>query len=88
MLRARGFVMSCCAWFLGDDLDREDVVAEAQAALWGAVVDWKPDGGAPFDTFARWRLRTALRGLLRRSRMVRGFGHDAFVSLDDEEAAS
>lgn len=88
MLRACGFVMRCCSWFFGDDLDRDDVIAEAQAALWQAVLDWQPDGGAPFDTFARWRLRTALRGLLRRSRLVRSFGSECFVGLDDEEAAS
>lgn len=76
----RPFVVSICRWYFGDDLDGDDVVQTGTAAFWGAVIDWDPKG-APFDTFARWRVRGALAKLLRGSCQVRG--SKQYSGLDD-----
>jgi Sigma-70 region 2 len=79
---ARGFLMKCARWFIGDDLPAEDVLQEARLAMWGAMLDWD-ETRAPFDTHCRWRIRTALGKMLRESRMVRGRVPEDFVG-DDE----
>lgn len=79
---AKGFLHKCASWFIGDDMPREDVLQEARLAMWGAMLDWDPER-APFDTHARWRIRTALGGMLRASRLVRGKKPDYFVGTED-----
>lgn len=74
------FMRKCVEWFKGDDVDEEDLMQTATAAFWIACVDWEP-GRAPLLTFARWRVRTALRSVLRCSRIVRGASRDV-VQLD------
>lgn len=74
---ARGFVVKCARWFYGDDLPIEDVLQEAHLAMWRAMLDWD-EARAPFDTHARWRIRTALGGMLRASRLVRGKKPESF----------
>lgn len=79
---AKGFLHKCASWFIGDDMPREDVLQEARLAMWGAMLDWDPER-APFDTHARWRIRTALGSMLRASRLVRGKKPDYFVGTED-----
>lgn len=81
------FLRKCVAWFRGDDVDGDDLVQTATMAFWGACSDWQV-GRAPLLTFARWRIRTALRGVLRASRIVRGARRDALaLDLDDAFAS-
>lgn len=69
------FLWKCVSWFRGDDVDDDDLMQTAAAAFWQACCDWQP-GRAPLLSFARWRLRTALRSHLRSSRIVRGCDSD------------
>ncbi len=69
---SRGFIRKMAAKYYGDDVDQEDVDATAMLAFWRAVTTWQPDGGSPFDTWARWGMRMELQKMLRGSRMIRG----------------
>ena len=69
---SRGFIRKAAQKFYGDDVDQEDVDATAMLAFWRAVTTWLPDGGSPFDTWARWGMRMELQKMLRGSRMSRG----------------
>lgn len=92
LLDAEPFMRRCASWYRGDDIDDDDLMSTARLAVWSAVVDWDA-ARAPFDTHARWRIRTELGKLLRGSRIVRGAGKDAGVPFEDsvrvgEEIAS
>ena len=84
---AEPFIRRCAAWYFGPDLDHDDVMATARLAVWSCVLDWDERLGAPFDTWARWKVRTELGKLLRGSRMVRGRAPEDFVAEADEVAA-
>lgn len=75
------FTRKCVAWWQGDDVDPDDLMQTATVAFWIACAEWE-QGRAPLLTFARWRIRTALRGVLRASRIVRGANRDV-VQLDE-----
>lgn len=81
------FLRKCVAWFRGDDVDGDDLEQTATIAYWSACKDWE-QGRSPLLTFARWRIRTALRGVLRASRIVRGACRDVLqldaVGFDDD----
>lgn len=69
---SRGFIRKAAQKFYGDDVEQDDVDATAMMAFWRAVTTWQPDGGSPFDTWARWGMRMALQKMIRSSRMIRG----------------
>ncbi len=85
---SRGFIRKMAMRFYGDDLDQDDVDATAMMAFWRAVTTWQPDGGSPFDTWARWGMRMELQKMLRASRMIRGQKQErvSLASLDADEA--
>lgn len=85
---AEPFIRRCAAWYFGNDLDEDDVIVAAQLAVWSCVLDWDEALGAPFDTWARWKIRTDLGRMLRGSRIVRGFGKHAAVSFEDTVTTS
>lgn len=66
--------------FLGPDLETDDILAEARAAIWLGLLKWRP-GGRAFPHFARQGIRNALQKHLRGSRIVRGAGKFARVAL-------
>lgn len=84
---AEPFVRRCAAWYRGPDLDEDDLMATARLAVWSCVVDWDERRGAPFDTWARWKVRTELGRLLRGSRLVRGRAIEDFIREAEEHAA-
>ena len=47
-------------WFLGDDVDEDELRQVAETALWRAMESWRPEGGRRFLSFARWGVRNAL----------------------------
>ena len=69
---SRGFIRKAAQKFYGDDVEQEDVDATALLGFWRAVTTWLPDGGSPFDTWARWGMRLALQKMIRGTRMIRG----------------
>ena len=69
---SRGFIRKAAQKFYGDDVEQEDVDATAMLGFWRAVTTWLPDGGSPFDTWARWGMRMALQKMIRGTRMIRG----------------
>lgn len=69
---SRGFIRKTAKKYYGADVDQDDVDATAMLAFWRAVTTWQPDGGSPFDTWARWGMRMELQKMLRGSRMIRG----------------
>ncbi len=69
---SRGFIRKMSCRYYGSDVDQEDVDATAMLAFWRAVTTWQPDGGSPFDTWARWGMRMELQKMVRASRMIRG----------------
>lgn len=72
IMSSRGFIRKAAQKFYGDDVDQEDVDATAMLGFWRAVTTWLPDGGSPFDTWARWGMRMALQKMIRGTRMIRG----------------
>jgi hypothetical protein len=81
---SRGFIIKMARRYYGDDIDRDDVDATATMAFWRAVTTWQPDGGSPFDTWARWGMRQELQKMVRASRMIRGQKQErvSLASLD------
>jgi len=77
----RAFLHKQIRRFEGDDVDSDDLFSEAQQAAWSAALRWRPDGGAPFDTWARYAIRGALQKTLLRSRVVKGSQRGEVVSL-------
>lgn len=69
---SRGFIRKAAQKFYGGDVEQEDADATAMLAFWRAVTTWQPDGGSPFDTWARWGMRMELQKMVRASRMIRG----------------
>lgn len=69
---SRGFIRKAAQKFYGGDVEQEDVDATAMLGFWRAVTTWLPDGGSPFDTWARWGMRLALQKMIRGTRMIRG----------------
>lgn len=76
------FVEARVGWFLGDDVDRDDLVAAAQAAPWRAMVSWRPGGGRSFLSWARWGIRSALSTHVHLDRPVRCGRQIERVSVD------
>lgn len=74
-------------WFVGDDVDADELRQVAEAALWRAVESWRPGGGRGFLAFARWGIRNALGTFVNGDRQVRCGRRLDVVSLDDEDAA-
>jgi RNA polymerase sigma factor (sigma-70 family) len=79
--------------------DYDDLMQEGRIALFFALRDWRPEGGASFGTFAYARVMFAMRSLRQRSRRLgltgghgRRFKHDVSTpSMDapvDEDGRS
>lgn len=83
----RRFLEARVGWFVGDDVERDDLRAVAQVALWRAVETWRPDGGRSFLTFARWGVRNALELHVNADRQVRCGRRLSTVSIDDNDNA-
>lgn len=84
---SRGFIRRTASKFYGDDVEQEDADATAMMAFWRAVTTWQPDGGSPFDTWARWGMRMELQKMLRASRMIRGKKQErvSLASVDGDD---
>ena len=84
---SRGFIRKAAQKFYGGDVAREDVDATAMLGFWRAVTTWLPDGGSPFDTWARWGMRLALQKMIRGTRMIRGQKQErvSLVSLEGDD---
>jgi RNA polymerase sigma factor (sigma-70 family) len=88
-LRGMGrFVEARIAWYLGDDVDADELRQVAAAALWRAAIEWRPEGGRRFLSFARWGLRHALDTHVHHDRQVRSGRRLEGFSLDDEGEAA
>ena len=81
------FLEARVRWFVGDDVERDDLSAVAQAALWRAVESWRPAGGRRFLSFARWGVRNALELHVNADRQVRCGRRLSTVSIDDHDDA-
>lgn len=84
---SRGFIRRAASKYYGSDVEQDDVDATATMAYWRAVTTWQPDGGSPFDTWARWGMRMELQKMLRSSRMIRGQKQErvSLASLDGDD---
>ena len=56
-------------------VDREEVHAEARAALWAAFTKWDPLRGLPFRSYAAWKTASLLTDWIREQR-GRTYGDD------------
>jgi len=77
----RAFICKQVRRYEGEDIDSDDLLAEARQAVWIAALRWRPNGGAPFDTWARYAIRGALQKAVQRSRTVKGSQRGEVVSL-------
>lgn len=81
----RGFLRARVAWFRGPEVDSDELFQVAQAALWRAVTEWRPDGGRSFLSFARFGIRNALERHLSASRPVKTKSRVFSVAIDDAD---
>lgn len=73
------------------EIDRDEVYAEARAALWLAFLKWDPARGLRFRSYASWKVGNLLTDWIR-SQRGRTYGddhrglkpHASAVSLDDD----